>query len=117
MSELSNYIQDLIDNITPEKARDSFDKYIESHPTPPGIEVHIPLNGDEDISKCPRCNALIDRHPQPSLHLSSTFYECDTEVIEFISNNCEIFINRIGYKCIDNVSNYNRRSNGIETMV
>jgi len=67
------------------------------------IEVNIPLNKDNDISKCPRCGAIIVREPQPSLHLASTCYECDTEVIEF-NDGSEKYINRIGKICINNIS-------------
>ena len=104
MSRLSDYIQNVLDEgSSPETARRAMESYEKMHPPLPGIPVNIELSSDDDLSKCPRCGANIDRQPQPSLHASSTFYECDTEVITTIESHPISIINRMGHKCVENV--------------
>lgn len=72
-----------------------------------GIPMHIELDENEDLNKCPRCGAKVDRQSQPSLHLSSTFYECDTEVITTIDSKPTSWIELIGHKCREIVEKNN----------
>ena len=89
-------IKERIANESPEEIKARIEKIL---PPKPGIPVHIELNDDDKLDRCPRCGSKVKEEPQPSLHLASTIYECDTEVITTIDSNPTSWIDLIGHKC------------------